>query len=193
MNNCCQKVIPLTTEGERLTKILMILFFIDLALMIVKIVFKRYDSLFSMLISLVLLLATFLMCHYYLAMFLVFFICFDAFYSLIFLAQRLQNWIVELSDIYVTDKFYKIAVWIEFAYFVFLIVLIIFVFKAYKEYKAISLGNLGDGLTGMFGNYNPLRQDDTEENTNNNNVNGTSSNNGNYKPFSGKGTPVGGN
>ena len=74
-----------------------------------------------------------------------------------------------------------------------LIVLIIFVFKAYKEYKAISLGNLGDGPTGMFGNYNPLRQDDTEENTNNNNVNGTSSNNGNYKPFSGKGTPVGGN
>ena len=178
MNQCCQKVISLSPEGEKINKILMALFFIDIILIIVKIIFRWYDSLFSMIISLVLLLSTFLICHYLLAMFVVFFALFDVFYSIVFLSLRLQNWIAKLEDKYLSYGFYKVTVDIEFVYLVYNCVLIFFSFKAYREFKASAMGYKEE--------YNPLRIDEEKDVESN-------KNDKTFKPFTGKGIAVGGN
>ena len=198
----CKRVIQLTPAAEKLTKIIQILFFIDIALTIAKLFFARFDSLFSIIISLGLILATFLMCHYLLASLAIFFILFDMFYSITFLAQRLQNYVLlgKFSDIYLSETRYLIGVWFELVYFIFLVVLFYFMFNAYREYKAITLGYLSQPIGGSSyggneqrGGYASLSQNNNEDNVFFPNGNDIEKSNKGYTAFSGKGTVVGGN
>ena len=198
----CKCVIQLTPEAEKLTKIIKILFFIDIILTIAKVFFARFDSLFSIIISLGLILATFLMCHYLLASLAVFFILFDMFYSITFLAQRLQNFVLlgKFSDIYLSETRYLIGVWFELVFFIFLVILFYFIFEAYREYKAITLGyinqpigNSSYGGNEQRGGYTSLSQNNKEDSIYNPNGNDIEKSNKGYTAFSGKGTVVGGN
>lgn len=136
----CRKAIQLTPEGEKINKTLIILFFIQMGFIILRIIFERYDILFSSFISLIMLLVAFLTCHYFILMFLFFFTMFDLFFTLIFLGLRIQNWCIKEYDKYLTETFYQAGLGIECGVFIFTCVLIYFVYKAYKEYKAIALG-----------------------------------------------------
>ena len=200
----CKRVIQLTPEAEKLTKIIKILFFIDIILTIAKVFFARFDSLFSIIISLGLILATFLLCHYLLAGVAVFYILFDMFYSVTFLAQRLQNYVLlgKFSDRYLSVTRYLIGVWFELIYFIFLIVLFYFMFETYRVYKAIALGYVNQpiGSSSYGGNeqsrgYASLSQNNIEDNKyfpNGNDIEKSNIKQG-YTAFSGKGTVVGGN
>lgn len=168
----CNRVIQTTKEVERLSKILMILFVIDIVLVVVKIIFHQYESLFSFIISLILLFCSFSICHYLLCSFLLFFSLFDIFFSLVFLCQRIQNHFMKLNDIYLQDSFYKVAMYIEIANFVYLIVLCYFTFQAYKEFKAVMMGSISPSEN----SYQEVGREEQEK----------------FKPFSGKGYTVGG-
>ena len=139
-NDCCKKEINLTDEGEKLKKILIICFFIDLIFLFIRIFCGRFDGIFFTVIELLIFIMTFITCNYHTAAFLIFFTLFDIFYIILFLGQRLQNKIQKVDDTYLEKKIHKIGVFIEIFFLIFLIFLIYFSFKAYKEFKAIAFG-----------------------------------------------------
>lgn len=136
----CEPIIRLTPEGERLNKILKVLFFVYLILIILKGVSGDFSGLFSDILVLLLLLITFLQCNYFFAGLLIFFLLFDVIHCLMFIGLRIQNKVVGLKDKYLELGFYTFALVVQCISLVFYIVLIVFSFKSYKEFKAISKG-----------------------------------------------------
>ena len=186
-NDCCKKEINLTDEGEKLKKILIICFFIDLIFLFIRICCGRFDGIFFTVIELLIFIMTFITCNYHTAAFLIFFTLFDIFYIILFLGQRLQNKIQKVDDTYLEKKIHKIGVFIEIFFLIFLIFLIYFSFKAYKEFKAIAFGQKENEYQPILKNEN-IQIDYNNINNNNNN-----NNNNNFVPFSGQGYVVGGN
>lgn len=140
----CLKSIVLTQEGEKLNRNLIILFFIEMIFIILRIIFERYDILFSSIIALIMLLVSFLTCQYFILMFLFFFTMFDLFFSLVFLGLRIQNGCTGEYDKYLSEGFYLACLGIECTILIFTCVLIYFIYKAYKEFKAIALDYQSD-------------------------------------------------
>ena len=163
--------IILTPLGEKYKKSLLVFLFIDVALLIVRIVFGQMGSIFNSIIEIVLLFIAYFYVSYICCAFLVFFAGFDVIKILIFLGQRIQNVVMGLSDIYTKSSFYKAIVYIQIIYLIFYGLLIYFSFVSYREFKACEKGEI---------NYVPINlNDDGEEKKDG------------YAPFSGKGYKVG--
>ena len=196
----CKPVIPLTEKAKNYRKYLVILFFVDIVIMILKIIFQIFSVDFSILIELLILSLTIIICHYIFCAFLIFLTFFDLFSTIYFLSLRMQNKFLKLEDEIINK--HEMAIIVQIIYFIFCIILIIFTFFAYREFKAISYGEL---------NYEPLNAEinvNHNNNNNNNNINvgipvgnnnnnfDTFNNNNNsnsFVPFSGRGYVVGGN
>jgi hypothetical protein len=138
----CKSVIPLTDECKRINNILKILFICNTVIVITKLILGDIKSLYSNLIVLLLFFSTFQICHFLLAGYLIFFMLFNLFYSIIFIGLRFQNklsGVTELSDNNTLKAFIVLEVLSSIIY----VVSIIYSFKAYKEFKAISLNGGG--------------------------------------------------
>jgi hypothetical protein len=137
----CDPIIKLTPQGERLKKILTILFFIYFLVIIGRIIIRDYNSIISDFITIIILMMTMFMCHYMIAGFLIWKVLFDLFYTLVFLGLRIQNKVTpSLSDPYEYINMYYPAVAISSLTCVFYCFLIYYAFQAYKEFKAIFYG-----------------------------------------------------
>jgi len=140
----CQPIILLNQEGLRLTKILKIFFFIYLFILVGKIILKDYNGAFTDLICILILMTTFLCCHFILSAFLIFMVIYSLFFSLVFLGLRIQNRVAGLKDVYLKDdlSYYSIIV-IQGLTLIFYSCLIYYSFQSYKEYKAIFMNGGG--------------------------------------------------
>ena len=163
--------IILTPLGEKYKKTLLAFLFIDVILLIVRIIFGQTSSIFNSVIEIVLLFLAYFYVNYICCAFLVFFAGFDVIKILIFLGQRVQNIIMGLSDIYTTSSLYEAIVYIQIIYLIFYVILIYFSFVSYREFKACEKGEI---------NYIPINLNEDEEEKK-----------GGYVPFSGKGYKVG--
>ncbi len=139
----CNPVIQLNSEGLRLSKILKILFFIYLILIIGKCVLGDFKGALTGIILCVFLIITFLSCYYLFASYCIFFAIFNLFFSMVFIALRLQNKMAGLKDKYLTQGLYAAAMILEFVCLVYYFFLIYYCFQSYKEFKAISVNGGG--------------------------------------------------
>jgi hypothetical protein len=133
----CDPVIRLNTEGLRLNKILKFLFFIYILFLVAKIFLKDYNGAISDFINMMILIFSFLVCHYLIAAFLIFMLLYSLFYCAVFLALRLQNKISDLPDQFINDGIFTPVLIVQSLAFIFYIVLIYYAFQAFKEFKAI--------------------------------------------------------
>lgn len=176
--NCCQPIdVDKTPKGKCLKITLYICAAIKLAFLVLQIVFKVNNDIFSTILCFVLLLLLAIIHESIMAIFLAFFTMFDLVFEFVFLGQRVQNHILNLDDQdkYLSDR--KGAIVVESFLFAFDIALVIICYMAYKEFGAIEKGYIED--------YRNMRNDD-EENAN-------EQNKGKFVPFSGQGHAVGGN
>ncbi len=137
MNCCdCRRIVVLSSDGEYYTKCLKILFFIYIFVLIGKIIAQDFDSIISNLICIFLLIITFLQANFIFAGILIFFICANLFYSLIFLGLRIQNRSSSIVDKFTgSEGLYWYAVIFSILSVIFFVVMIYYTFQAYKEYK----------------------------------------------------------
>lgn len=143
--NCCQcePMVALNAEGHRLVKILKILFFCYLALIVAKIVIGDFNGALSNVISMIILLLAFLQCNYLICGFLIFFSCFNLFYSLVFIGLRIQNNTAGIPDRFTSSGLYISGIIIAVVSIGFYITLIYYAFKSYKEFKALLFNSGG--------------------------------------------------
>lgn len=138
----CQPIIALTNECRKINNVLKILFMLNTLIVITKLILGDTKSLFSNLIVLVLFFATFQMCHYILAGYLIFFMLFNLFYSVIFIGLRFQNKLADVTEV-IQPNLLKALTILEIISSIIYILSIIYSFKAYREFKAISLNGGG--------------------------------------------------
>lgn len=139
----CNPVIRLTEEGNRLKLILKIMFFIYIFFVVAKIFLFDLQGALSDLINVLILILSFLVCHYMLVSLLLFMVFFSCFNNLVFLGLRIQNKIKNLPDTYISKGIYTHVVIVQSLEFIFYIFLIYYAFQTYKEFKAIYLSNDG--------------------------------------------------
>ena len=143
----CNPVIPLSEKAKSLVGSLRVLFFVFLIFIITQIVIQDFSNGFSSFITLIILLATFMMCHYLLAGILIFFTMFQIVFSFFFLGLRIQNQIFGFKDRYSSSNSFFVTVMIvETALIIFYVILVYYGFQAYKEFKAIYFNR-------EYGNY----------------------------------------
>lgn len=130
----CDQVIPLNTEGERLRKILSVFIFIDIFFVLAKLVFLRADSLIGI-ISLSLLVVTYLSCHYIISSFLIFVLMYDFVIIFFFLLFRIQNSLSDFDDKFLTGRYYITIVIIEVLALGFDVLKIIVSFESYQNFR----------------------------------------------------------
>ena len=130
----CDQVIPLNTEGERLRKILSVFIFIDIIFVLAKLVFLRADSLIGI-ISLSLLVVTYLSCHYIISSFLIFVLMYDFVIIFFFLLFRIQNSLSDFDDKFLTGRYYITIVIIEVLALGFDVLKIIVSFESYQNFR----------------------------------------------------------
>lgn len=141
----CDQVVKLNPEGERLRKLLGILIFADILIILSKLVLFRTDSLTGI-ISLTLLVVTYLSCHYIISSFLIFVLMYDFVIILFFLLLRVQNSLYNVTDEYLTEKYYISIVVIEVLSLGFDVLKIIVSFEAYQNFRGayITATNYGE-------------------------------------------------
>jgi hypothetical protein len=147
----CDPVIRLNTEGLRLNKILKILFFIYILFLVAKIFLKDYNGAISDFINIMILIFSFLVCHYLIPAFLIFMLLYSLFYCAVFLALRLQNKISDLPDQFITNGILTPVLIVQSLAFIFYIVSIYYAFQAFKEFKAIYFNE--GGYSKFYINY----------------------------------------
>lgn len=130
----CDQVIPLNAEGERLRKILAVFIFIDIFFVLAKLVFLRADSLIGI-ISLSLLVVTYLSCHYIISSFLIFVLMYDFIIIFFFLLFRIQNSLSDFDDKFLTGRYYITIVIIEVLALGFDVLKIIVTFESYQNFR----------------------------------------------------------
>lgn len=136
----CNPVIPLSEKAKSLVQCLKILFLILLAMIIIQIVIQNLSNGISSIISLMLLMATFLTCHFLFAGIFIFFEMFQIVYGLFFVGLRIQNKIMGFQDRYSTsDGLFITVIVIEILTIIYNVILIYYAFQAYKEFKALYL------------------------------------------------------
>jgi hypothetical protein len=134
----CQPVIPLSEKGKSLQGCLRILFFVFLIFIIIQLVIQDFSNGFSSFITLIILVATFMMCHYLLAGILIFYTMFQILFSVFFIGLMIQNKIFGFRDRYSSSNgFYVTVMIVEVALIIFYVILIYYGFQAYKEFKAL--------------------------------------------------------
>jgi len=134
----CKPVIPLSEKGKSLQGCLRILFFVFLMIIIIQLIIQDFSNLFSSFITFIILVATFMMCHFLLAGILILFTMFEILISVFFIGLRIQNKIFGFRDKYSSsDAFYFTAIIVEVAVIIFYFILIYYAFQAYKEFKAL--------------------------------------------------------
>jgi hypothetical protein len=164
MNCCdCKRIVVLSTEGEYYTKCLKILFFIYIFVIIGKIIAQDYDSIISNIICIFLLIITFIQANFLFAGILIFFVCSNLFYTLIFLGLRIQNRSESIIDKFSGDNgLYWYAVIFSILSVIFFLCLIYYSFKAYKEYK-YCYKNYGHNSRGVDEEIRPLNRGDDRQ------------------------------
>jgi hypothetical protein len=133
----CEPVITLSPKARSLIKCLQILFFVYFLVLLSQLIFLNFNGAMSSVITMLVLVMTFLMCHFLLAGFVIFLVFFNLFYSLIFIGLRIQNKIAGLHDKYFKNELYIALIIIESLSIVFFIILIYYAFQAYREFKAL--------------------------------------------------------
>lgn len=141
----CEPVIRLNEKGNQLVKTLKILLFFYILLIAAKIVVRDWDTIINDFIGILILLVTFLQCHYLYSAFLIWFTIFNSFYCVIFIGQRIQNLVLKLSDRFAT--IYTPSFIVSGMSLIFYIVLIYYAFQAYKEFKALYFNHEGSNNT----------------------------------------------
>ena len=130
----CDQVIVLDSEGSRLKRLLGVLIFIDIVIVLSKLVFLRVNSLVA-LVSLVLLVVTYLSCHYIISSILMFVLMYEFGIIALFLLYRVQNSLYEIHDKFLVEGFYISIVIIEVIAITFSVLKIIVTFEAYQNFK----------------------------------------------------------
>ncbi len=134
----CRPVVTLSEKGKSLVSCLRILFFIYMIVVILQIVIQNFSNGFTSIISLLLLLGTFLTCHFLITGIFIFLTMFQIVSSFFFVGLIIQNKILGLQDIYSASNGYFITVIVfEILMILFFLTLIYYAFQAYKEFKAL--------------------------------------------------------
>ena len=108
--------------------------FIDIFFVLAKLVFLRADSLIGI-ISLSLLVVTYLSCHYIISSFLIFVLMYDFVIIFFFLLFRIQNSLSDFDDKFLTGRYYITIVIIEVLALGFDVLKIIVSFESYQNFR----------------------------------------------------------
>lgn len=155
----CEQVVVLDNEGSRLKRLLGVLIFIDIVIVLAKLVFLRVNSLVA-LVSLVLLVVTYLSCHYIIASILMFVLMYECGIIAFFLLYRVQNSLNDIHDKFLIEGFYISIVVIEVIAITFSVLKIIVTFEAYQNFKRTYLQSIN------YGEVPQVEDGNTNTNTN---------------------------
>lgn len=133
--NNCKPSVNLSSEGHRITKILQTLTYCFLFLIVLKLLFGDFNGFFNDILTLILLILTFIQTNYFMAGMLIFFLLFQSFYIFIFVGLILQDSILGMITIELNFSFFYLI--ITLLSLVLYCALIYYTFEAYKEYKAL--------------------------------------------------------
>lgn len=180
MNFCFNPIINLSDQGKEITAKLKMWAFIYLGFCLTKMLLFGVGNIFNELLTFFLIVLTFVQLSYFMAVFSLFFLCFQVFFDFITFALLAQDYFLELIRIN------GIVIIIVTISLLISIALINYTFKAYREYKALYLEQSGIGQYSRLndiGNNNRLEM--------NNQPNDNSNTNRIFVPFSGQGATWG--
>lgn len=180
--NCCDfnPIINLSEKGKEITSNLKIWTFIYLGFCLTKMLLFGVGNIFNEILTFILIVLTFVQLSYFMAIFALFFLCFQIFFDFITFALLAQNYYFNLI------KVNNIVILLVTISLLISIALINYTFKAYREYKALYLEQLSAG------GYSQLNDIGSSNNRLEMNNQPNSSNaNREFVPFSGQGSTWG--
>jgi hypothetical protein len=131
----CKPIVNISERGRKVSKTLENLNYAYIILAFIKLLLGDFNSFINDLLTIFLLIMTFMQASFFMAGLLIFIVMFQTFYVLVFDLLILQNWYFNLM--YISFGVSGFYVFIMYVSLVLNVTLIYFIFQAYKEYKAL--------------------------------------------------------